>query len=161
MEDRQLPRWTLRPVDKQQLIPCEMVIKRLGEEVYGVKVQVLGLPWIGRFHERINLELLLEEPSMIYQVIQLAFLSDNPSDGVVIMVDEDKASELEVAKSSVLPKLSTNVPKEKIFWICLKPDYKAMLGSENPNLKQANEIKLPDANQALKALCESIESLFQ
>jgi len=161
MEQRSLPKLTLKPVNEKDFIPCEAIIKRIGKELYGAEVEILGLPWISRFNYTVSLDFLLEDSYLIYQVIQTSFFSESPSDGVVIIADKEREPKLLDAKEKVLPKLSSKIPQEQTLWICLKTNYKDMLGSEEPNLEQANKIKLPDANETIKALCESLQSLFK
>lgn len=173
MEDRPLPNWALRPVAASSLTALEVLVERVGREIYSrATVTIVGAPWVnprGRGRANASVEDYLNDPVSLYRVLEVCFNAPRASylaESVLVAGHANLKRQIKRARDWVEPRLNAPIPLERILWYSFACDLPALLGtrSNRQNAQSlrdlARTVPLPGTASALEAFCDALRPLF-
>ena len=174
IENRPLPDYALRPVPMHTNSAVEILVKRIGMEIYSSpSVTIIGLPWVnprGRGKRITSLSDYLNDPVQMRRALEVAFAAPRANciaDRAVIAVDISSQTQLRGSRDWVVSHLSSAIPQDHMVWHVFDPNLEAVFAEvangQDAGLprKFAETVALPSTNAILKSFCDALHPLFK
>ena len=174
LESRRLPDWPLKPIPNGSLTALEVLVRRVGQEVYGASpVAIVGAPWVnprGRSRATASIGDYLCDPVHLYRALTVAFSGvHRRAQSALVAADAPLHSELTSAMAWVAPRLALGLPRDRVVWVALDPelgelfraDAAVTIGVDRDLARERMQtLSLSTTEGALGSLCAALRPLF-